>query len=75
MAQLARLSEHSGSAMTTGLHRIARDLRARAADQATAAAERAGIFIALPLAACFLPAFIVLGLAPIVISLAGQMLG
>ncbi|MDU6013102.1 MAG: type II secretion system F family protein, partial [Corynebacterium sp.] len=37
-------------------------------------AERAGVFIALPLAVCFLPAFIVLGLAPVVISLGAQLL-
>ena len=39
-----------------------------------ARAERAGVLIALPLTACFLPAFLVLGLAPVVISLGTELL-
>ena len=39
-----------------------------------ARADRAGVLISLPLALCFLPAFIVLGLVPIVVSLSTQML-
>ena len=42
--------------------------------QATARAERAGVLIALPLTLCFLPAFLVLGLAPVVISLGTALL-
>lgn len=70
LAFLARVSERSGAAMTTGCSRVADTIRAQVADTATATAERAGVLIALPLTLCFLPAFFILGLAPTVISLA-----
>jgi pilus assembly protein TadC len=41
---------------------------------ATAAAERAGALIAGPLGLCFLPAFICLGIVPVVAGLAGDVL-
>ena len=43
--------------------------RARAAE-----AERAGVLIALPMTLCYLPAFFLLGLAPMVISLGTSIL-
>ena len=73
LAALVVASESSGAAIARGAARHARHLRESAADAATARAERAGVFIALPLALCFLPAFFVLGLAPIVISLGGDL--
>ena len=42
------------------------------ADAAEARAQRAGVLIAAPLGLCFLPAFLVLGVAPVVIGLAGE---
>ncbi len=74
LAGLIALSEQSGSAIAAGCVRISRSLYTHAADAATARAERAGVLIALPLALCFLPAFIVLGLVPILVSLGGQVL-
>lgn len=74
LAGLARMSGRSGSAMSEACERISEGLRADAADQATARAERAGVLIALPLTVCFLPAFLVLGLAPVVIGLGSQLL-
>lgn len=74
LANLATVSQRSGSALSTGCKQIALSLRAVAADHRTAAAERAGVFIALPLALCFLPAFIIIGLAPVVLSLGTQLI-
>ncbi|MGP6175528.1 type II secretion system F family protein [Corynebacterium sp. A21] len=74
LAGLARMSQRSGAAVAAGCERIAASLRSEAAETANAAAERAGVFIALPLAICFLPGFIVLGLAPVVIGLGTQIL-
>lgn len=74
VAVLARMSQRSGSAVAEGCRRLATTLRADAADDATARAERAGVLIALPLALCFLPAFFTLGLAPVVISLGTDLL-
>lgn len=73
VANLVVLSESSGAAIATGCQRIVTRLRADLAAHATANAERAGVLIALPLALCFLPAFIVLGLIPVVISLGSQL--
>ena len=74
LVRLAKLSGDSGTAMASGCHRLVAQLRADAAAQATAKAERAGVFIAAPLAVCFLPAFLVLGLVPVIISLGQQLL-
>ena len=74
LVRLAKLSGDSGTAMASGCHRLVAQLRADAAAQATAQAERAGVFIAAPLAVCFLPAFLVLGLVPVIISLGQQLL-
>jgi len=75
LASLVTLSHTSGSAVADGCDRIVADLREEAASDATAAAERAGVLISIPLAAFFLPAFFVLGLAPVVIGLGSQMFG
>lgn len=72
LARVARFSQATGSSLVNPCEDIASEVRSRSAEEATAAAERAGVFIALPLALCFLPAFLVLGLVPIVINLATQ---
>lgn len=69
LAGLVTLSATSGTSLADGCGRIAAQLRASAGDRAKAKAERAGVLIAIPLTAFFLPAFFVLGLAPAVISL------
>lgn len=75
VAALARRSADSGGALAAGLEELAARHRGRAADRAEAAAERAGVLIAGPLALCFLPAFVALGLIPVVAGLAAPMLG
>lgn len=72
LQRLARRSAESGSALAGGLAELAEQGRAQAADRAVAAAERAGVLIAGPLGVCFLPAFIVLGVLPVVAGLAGK---
>ena len=74
LAGLLELSGESGAAIAAGCHRLVETLRAEATAHATARAERAGVFIALPLAVCFLPAFFVLGLVPVIVSLGSQLL-
>jgi Flp pilus assembly protein TadB len=70
----ARRSADTG----TGLARVARAeavrLREGLADSAEATAERAAVLVAAPLGLCFLPAFLALGIAPVVIGLAGEAL-
>ncbi len=75
LAKLAEVSHRSGSALSQGCRSISRELSATAVDHRTAAAERAGVYIALPLATCFLPAFMIIGLAPVVLGLGMKVLG
>ena len=74
LANLATVSHRSGSALSDGCRNIAEALLASAGDHRIAAVERAGVFIALPLAVCFLPAFMIVGLAPVVFSLGTQLI-
>lgn len=75
VASLARRSADSGASMAAGIAGLAESRRASAGDAAEATAERAGVLIAGPLALCFLPAFIVIGLVPTIAGLAQTMLG
>ncbi len=72
LVRLARRSAVSGAALAAGVADLAAQSRQEAAHGALAAAERAGVLIAGPLGLCFLPAFICLGIVPVVASLAGQ---
>lgn len=67
-------SADSGGSVTDSLRRAATWSRTRAVAKRKAAAERAGVLIAAPLGACFLPAFVCLGVAPVVVGLARQIL-
>lgn len=69
---LARRSAASGTALAHGVAELADKSRADAAHAADAAAERAGVLIAGPLGLCFLPAFVCLGIVPVVVGLAGE---
>jgi pilus assembly protein TadC len=74
LLRLARRSASSGAALARGVAELADHCRHDAAHAAAAAAERAGVLIAGPLGLCFLPAFVCLGIAPVVAGLAGQVL-
>jgi pilus assembly protein TadC len=67
-------SQHSGAAFAGALHRVAEDLRADRLIAADAAARRAGVLIVLPLGLCFLPAFVLAGLVPVVVAVLGDVL-
>ncbi|MDO4609524.1 type II secretion system F family protein [Corynebacterium sp.] len=73
-ARLARRASESGTSLAEGLADLADRHRRRAGDAAEASAERAGVLISGPLALCFLPAFVALGLVPVIAGLAGRML-
>jgi pilus assembly protein TadC len=75
LLRLARRSASSGAAMAQGVAELADQSRHDAADTATAAAERASVLIAGPLGLCYLPAFVCLGIVPVVAGLAGDVLG
>jgi len=72
LLRLARRSASSGAAMAQGVAELAEQARADAGDAAAAAAERANVLIAGPLGLCYLPAFVCLGIVPVVAGLAGD---
>jgi len=74
LLRLARRSASSGAALAGGVADLADQCRHDAAHAAAATGERAGVLIAGPLGLCFLPAFVCLGIAPVVAGLAGEVL-
>jgi pilus assembly protein TadC len=74
LLRLARRSAASGAALAEAVSELAAQCRHDAAHAAAAAAERAGVLIAGPLGLCFLPAFVCLGIVPVVAGLAGDLL-
>ncbi|HVX44214.1 MAG TPA: type II secretion system F family protein [Mycobacteriales bacterium] len=59
----------SGSALSGLLRRIAEDRRSEQEQAAHAAARRASVIAMAPLGLCFLPAFVCLGIVPVVVGL------
>ncbi len=74
LARAARRTAHSGAALADAVSALATELRADAGDRAEERAQRAGVLITGPLGLCFLPAFFCLGVLPVVIGLAGQLI-
>ncbi|MBW9207408.1 type II secretion system F family protein [Mumia sp. zg.B53] len=71
LAPLARAfarASRSGTPVGRSLVRSADDLRASAAAQALERARSVGVRTAAPLGACFLPAFLLLGVVPTIVS-------
>ncbi|MGM1059691.1 type II secretion system F family protein [Saccharothrix sp. Mg75] len=72
LARAARRTARSGAALAGAAADLAVEARAAIADQAEARAQRAAVLVAGPLALCFLPAFLCLGVVPVVIGLVGR---
>ena len=73
LARGARRTARSGTALAGLAAALASSIRAAAADVAEARAQRAGVLITAPLGLCFLPAFVCLGIVPVVVGLAAQL--
>ena len=71
---LVRAGE-SGSAVVPALRSLAADSRTAARAQTDAAVRRAGVWVLAPLGVCFLPAFLCLGVVPLVLGIAGGVFG
>ncbi|SED08550.1 Type II secretion system (T2SS), protein F [Streptomyces sp. TLI_105] len=74
---LARCMERAGSSGAPAAEAVARHaaaLRATRARAAAAGARRAQVLISAPVGLCFLPAFLAVGVAPVVIGLATGLL-
>jgi Flp pilus assembly protein TadB len=76
LAGLGRVLVRAGeSAVVPALRSLAADGRAAARVDAEAAVRRAGVWVLAPLGACFLPAFVCLGVVPLVLGIAGDVFG
>jgi pilus assembly protein TadC len=74
LLRLARRSSISGVALAEAVAALAAQCRQDAVHAAAATAERAAVLIAGPLGLCFLPAFVCLGVVPVVAGLAGDLM-
>ncbi|MFQ6147508.1 type II secretion system F family protein [Streptomyces seoulensis] len=73
-AALARLLERAGESGLPAagpVARLAADVRAERSRSATVRARRAAVLVTGPVGLCFLPAFVAVGVLPVVIGLAG----
>lgn len=74
LARRARRAARSGTALAEAATSLAAELRADVQHAAESGAQRAGVLITAPLGLCFLPAFVCLGIAPVVLGLATRLL-
>jgi pilus assembly protein TadC len=74
VARAALRSGHSGAALAGSFARVADDLRADAVLAAETRARTAGVLVVLPLGLCFLPAFVLTGLVPVIVAVVGGVL-
>ncbi|MDT4946717.1 MAG: hypothetical protein QOH14_3450 [Pseudonocardiales bacterium] len=73
LAHVARRSSTSGIRLAGALELLAVDLRADLRASAEARAQRAGVLAMAPLGLCFLPAFVCLGVTPVIVGIASGM--
>lgn len=71
VAHQAAQQTRAGTSLARGVRAHATRLRATADNEAAAGAEKVLVALAAPLTLCFLPAFVLVGLIPLVIGLAG----
>ncbi len=74
LARAAVRSQHSGAALAGSFLKVADDLRDDRLIAADAEGRRAGVLIVLPLGLCFLPAFVLAGLVPVIVAVLGGVL-
>lgn len=69
LAAAARRSATGGTTLADAVREHGRQVREEVRQDATRSAGRAGVAMTAPLGVCFLPAFLCLGLAPVVLGL------
>ncbi|MQA09161.1 MAG: type II secretion system protein [Pseudonocardiaceae bacterium] len=73
LARSARRTARSGTALADVSTALAERVRAEINDAAEAKAQRAGVLITGPLGLCFLPAFLCLGVIPVIVGMTGRL--
>ncbi|MFD0041215.1 type II secretion system F family protein [Streptomyces anulatus] len=74
LARCLHRAGSTGAPAAEPVARLAESMRAERAAAALARAQRAGVLITAPVGLCFLPAFLAVGVAPVIIGLAGDLL-
>ncbi|QES52483.1 hypothetical protein DEJ50_17905 [Streptomyces venezuelae] len=74
LAECLDRAARSGAPAAEPVARLAAALRADRARRATAGAQRAAVLVTAPVGLCFLPAFLAVGVAPVVIGMASGLL-
>lgn len=74
-ASAARRSADSGARLADALERAAAEVRIQARTAGEARAQRVGVWAIAPLGLCFLPAFVCLGIVPVVAGLLREIVG
>lgn len=75
LARVVVRAGESGSAVVPALQRLAADSRIAERAETAAAVQRAAVWVLAPLGLCFLPAFLCLGVAPLVLGIAADVFG
>jgi pilus assembly protein TadC len=75
LGRVVARAEESGSTVRSALRALATEARSSARASTEAAVRRAGVSVLAPLGLCFLPAFVCLGVAPLVLGIAGDVFG
>ena len=73
IAQALRRSEESGAAIGQVLSSTAVDMRRNVRAEVESTARAAGVRVVAPLALCFLPAYLLIGVVPVIASLAAEL--
>ncbi|WP_324794239.1 type II secretion system F family protein [Streptomyces cyaneofuscatus] len=74
LARCLHRAGSTGAPAAEPVSKLAEEMRAEQAGAAVARAQRAGVLITAPVGLCFLPAFLAVGVAPVIIGLAGGLL-
>lgn len=73
LARAARRSARVGSGIADMAADLAADARSRLREHVQTRAERAAVWVSAPLALCFLPGFLCLGVLPVVVGMVRQL--
>jgi pilus assembly protein TadC len=74
LARAARRTARSGTALAGVAGELAEEVRSGARDHEEERAQQAAVLITGPLGLCFLPAFLCLGVLPVVMALASRLI-
>lgn len=74
IARAARRAARTGSGLAGVADGIAAQARESVGEHAQARAQRATVWVSAPLGLCFLPAFLCLGVAPVVVGMLGRLM-